>query len=573
MNKTYDVAICGGGLAGLTLARQLRLTQPELSIIVCDRLSRPLPESAFKVGESTVEVGSYYLAEVLQLTDYFEKYHYPKLGLRFFLGDAGGAFEKRPELGLSEFHSPSSYQIDRGRLENDLRQFNQEAGIELLESCKVLDIQLTANTDAPHQITYIQEQSKQTATIQSRWVIDAMGRRRFLQKQLGLTKPNNSQYNAVWFWIEDRIDVSDFVPTTDRELHNRVPNNQRYYSTQHFCGQGYWIWMIPLPDNYTSIGIVTDGEVHPFGEQNTYEKAYQWLKTYEPTLAAHLQGYEPQKFMKMPKYSYSSRQVFSSDRWACVGEAGVFPDPFYSPGTDLIGFGNSLVAQMIERDLKGELTEKMVTDANRFLLGYSDGLKDNIHNIYSCFDNEVIMAIKVIWDTLAGWAFSAPLMFNSIFLDSEKRGKIRKGSGKFFLLAHRMQKLFLDWSKMSQKRGTFDFIDYLEMPFIAELRERNLQTNKTEAELIADHEASLAMFEELAQVIFLIALEDTMPEKFADFPQSGWLNAWAIGLNEEKWDKDGLFRPKTQPRNLQPMTQQLRKNIRFPSVVKEPVTV
>ena len=568
-NHIYDVAICGGGLAGSTLARQLKLTLPDLSIIVCDRLSRPLPESAFKVGESTVEVGSYYLGEVLQLTDYFEKYHYPKLGLRFFLGDTQGAFEDRPELGLSEFHSPASYQIDRGKLENDLRQFNQEAGVELLENCKVLDIQVADSPEAPHQITYTQEKTKETNTIQSRWVIDAMGRRRFLQKKLDLTKPNNSQYNAVWFWINDRIDVSDFVPRSNQEWHNRVPNNLRYYSTNHLCGKGYWIWMIPLPGNYTSIGIVTDGIVHPFGKQNTYEKTYQWLKIHEPTLASHLTGHEPQKFMKMPKYSYSSRQVFSRERWACVGEAGVFPDPFYSPGTDLIGFGNSLVTQMIQQDLQNQLTEKMITDANRFLLGYSDGLRDNIHNIYSCFDKELVLGIKVIWDTLAGWAFSAPLMFNSIFLDGEKRGKIRKGSGRFFLLAHRMQQLFLDWSKMSQKRGIFDFIDYLEMPFIQELRDRNLQTNKTEAELIADHEASLEMFEELAQVIFLIALEDTMPGQFTDFPKSAWLNAWGISLNPEKWDKDGLLRPKNPPRDLNSITQQLRKNICFPSVVKQ----
>ena len=183
------------------------------------------------------------------------------------------------------------------------------------------------------------------------------------------------------------------------------------------------------------------------------------------------------------------------------------------------------------------------------------------------------MAIKVIWDTLSGWAFSAPLMFNSIFLDYEKRAKIRQGSGQFFLLAHRMQKLFIDWAKLSQNRGTYEYIDYLEMDFIKQLRSRNLQSNKTEQQLIDDHIASLEMFEELAQVIFRMALEDTMPEKLADFPESAWLNAWAISLNEQRWEKNGLFRPRTQPRDLQAMTQQLRQKIHFPSVFKELVKV
>ena len=77
------------------------------------------------------------------------------------------------------------------------------------------------------------------------------------------------------------------------------------------------------------------------------------------------------------------------------------------------------------------------------------------------------------------------------------------------------------------------------------------------------------MFEELAQVIFMMALEDTMPEEFADFPKSAWLNVWGISLKPEKWHKDGLFRPKNPPRDLNSITQQLRKNIYFPAQVKQ----
>ena len=56
----YDLIICGGGLAGLTLARQLALRGDDMSVLVLDLLERPLPTAAFKVGESTVETGAYY---------------------------------------------------------------------------------------------------------------------------------------------------------------------------------------------------------------------------------------------------------------------------------------------------------------------------------------------------------------------------------------------------------------------------------------------------------------------------------------------------------------------------------
>src|SRR4030066_689112 len=115
----FDVVICGGGLAGLTLARHLKLELPKLSVAVIDRLTRPLPEAAFKVGESSIELGTYYLGQVLKLDRYFRTRHLPKLGLRFFIGKSHSPIEERPETGNTLFPPVPSYQIDRGRLEND----------------------------------------------------------------------------------------------------------------------------------------------------------------------------------------------------------------------------------------------------------------------------------------------------------------------------------------------------------------------------------------------------------------------------------------------------------------------
>ena len=48
--------------------------------------------------------------------------HLHKLGLRMFFGDSHGPLEARPELGARRFPRVTSYQIDRGRFERDLRE-------------------------------------------------------------------------------------------------------------------------------------------------------------------------------------------------------------------------------------------------------------------------------------------------------------------------------------------------------------------------------------------------------------------------------------------------------------------
>ena len=76
----YDLVILGGGLAGGLLARQMRLTRPDLRVLCLERAT----DTTYKVGEATVELFSNYLVRKLGLTTYLYENHLPKNGLRFF---------------------------------------------------------------------------------------------------------------------------------------------------------------------------------------------------------------------------------------------------------------------------------------------------------------------------------------------------------------------------------------------------------------------------------------------------------------------------------------------------------
>ena len=68
-NRDVDVLIIGAGLAGLTLARQLLLSRPEIEILMLDRLPE-VPSPKQKVGEATVQMSGYYYSRVLEMEEH-----------------------------------------------------------------------------------------------------------------------------------------------------------------------------------------------------------------------------------------------------------------------------------------------------------------------------------------------------------------------------------------------------------------------------------------------------------------------------------------------------------------------
>ena len=573
-SPAYDVVICGGGLAGMCLARQLKLQRCEINVLVLEKSRFPLREAAHKVGESTVEIAAFYFREILQLHHYFKNEQLIKCGLRYFFMDRLRDFANYPEIGLSEYASVDSYQLDRGKLENDLYYANKQLGVSILDDVAVDDIHINEG-DAFHEVLYT---AKGAASIQQsvtcRWVVDATGRRSFLQKKFGLRRKVESNCSAVWFRVKGRLDVTDFVPEENRRWHSRVPHKVRYYSTTHLMGNGYWIWLIPLINGNTSVGIVVDESLHPYTDFNSYEKALNWISGKDPFVGARIAGYEVMDFLGLRKYSYSSNQVFSENRWACTGEAALFPDPFYSPGSNLIGYANSIITQLIADDITNKkIDNSRIGFYNQFVIFQNDWLVGDIQSAYPYFGNAQVESLRYIWDIFVGWTLAAPQMFNSIYLDSELTEKTQNITLSFYRLALKVRKLFTDWSKMSKGTFTFQFIDYLKIPFVKDFYERCLKKNKTAEELVEDFSISFQKIEEFVQVLFHLILEDCLPEELAKIEQPFWINPIAVSLNVGHWKTDGLFAPKCAPRDCSDIDSQLRALYTFASKGNEPVQV
>ena len=548
---TYDVAILGGGLAGLTLALQLRKMMPDLSVAVIERTTRPLPEAAHKVGESTVCVGAHYLGEMVGLKAYLEARHLRKLGLRFFVGRAHGRFEDRPEIGDPLFGPVPSYQIDRGRFENDLRGMVEKEGVTLLEGWLVKDVSLSGTEEAPkddaHRVEIRAKEGDARRCVEARWVVDATGRRRLLQAKLGFKRACAHRAGAAWWRVKGRLDVDDLVPEGVSWWHGRSVED-RFYSTNHITGHGYWVWLIPLSSGMTSVGIVADETIHPFrGFGTSHEVAMAWLREHEPRLWEAFKAKAPIDFLALRRYAFWSEKIFSARRWSCVGEAGVFLDPFYSPGTDFIGMSNTITATMIRLDRQNELTPSIADKYNKLYLDVLGPTTLSLYKgTYSTFGHARVFGAKYFWDTALYWGINAKLMFSRLIERPDLLDETIALLSKYRMLAERTQAMFIDYAAKTSEEGGWRVLGLSDLPLFRYYHFRLLNPGSPE-ESLQEGWQNLKILEGLTLLFFQKAVQDCLPDRFDAVRDYAGLNPYAVGLDPDAWERDGLFNPAARP--------------------------
>lgn len=466
-----DVTILGGGLAGLSLALQLRQQLPQASITVLEKRQHPVPEAAFKVGESTVEVAAHYFGDVLGLKQHILDDQLPKLGLRFFFPSGDNSrIEDRLELGGKRYAPCPSYQLDRGRFENHLADCCLAQGIHFIDEAQIESIEM-GRFGSSHQVDY--KRDGQTQSVRSRWVVDASGRRCFLKRQLGLAKPSPHLASSAWFRFKRHIKVDEWTqdPAWRAGYEGKI---QRWYSTNHLMGQGYWVWLIPLASGSTSMGIVAAEEFHNLSDFNSLEKAVAWLEKHEPQCAAAVRENldHIQDFRAIKHYATECQQVFSGQRWGITGEAGFFHDPFYSPGSDFIAFSNTFLTDLIHRDLSGKSFRTRAFSYDRIYKRFYYGTKTAYQDQYCLFGNPKVMPVKILWDYLVYWSITG-----FIFMQGRQCQQlmylrnIRKLS-RLGDLNHFMQDFFRQWHYATENDGAHGTIDISSIPLIRQMNER-----------------------------------------------------------------------------------------------------
>lgn len=493
---SFDAVIMGGGLAGLTLALQLRRRFADLRVLVLERRAHPVPHAAHKVGESSVEIGAHYFDTVLGLKAHMDEKQLRKFGFRFFFSEGRSDIEGVTEIGASRYLSVPSYQIDRGIFENFLAEEAARLGVHFVDSALVRRIDLSEDAATPHHIEWTR--GEQTHRTQARWLIDACGRAGMLKRKLGLAEPNAHDVNAVWFRIGERIAIDEWSDST--EWRERCNPQARWLSTNHLVGAGYWAWLIPLASGSHSVGIVADPKLHPLDTIDTFDKAMAWFATYQPRLYEALDGKRHllQDFAFLKHFSHGCKQVFSGrQRWAMTGEAGLFLDPFYSPGSDFIAIGNTYITDLIAQDRAGRPLEARAQLYDQLYHSFYESTLALYQDQYPLFGDPEVLPVKVIWDYAYYWGVLSQIFFHQRLTDLHALGSLKGELQHCQRLNIAVQALLRHWSAATDRANPAVMLDQAAMPWFAELN-RSLKDTLDDDAFRARIRASTVQLRQLA---------------------------------------------------------------------------
>lgn len=400
MNTRVDVVIIGAGLAGLTLARQL-LMQKELTILHLEK--RPsVPVQRQKVGESNVQIQGWYLGKVLDLEEYLFHEHLMKYNLRFLWKTPGGDaddFFSYSQSYIRKFSNIPCYQLDRNTFEGELIRRNREhQNYTLLEGVRNLDVSLSKGEE-DHVLSFAVDDGQ--FEINANWVVDTSGRSRVLARQENKRRPAEIPHSAVYFWVDGTVNIEKLTPA---DTGARIRNKSRralghlpcWLATNHFMGDGFWFWVIPLQGR-TSFGLVYDHNKIDPAQVRSKPGLMSWLKQNFPLFEDAFDEHDLIDFSIIKNYAHDCERTLHKNRWAMSGEAGRFTDPLYSPGGDLIAVHNTLITDAIltedptKRDGKISMYETMCKIFYQsFIPSYEPG--------YGGLGDQEVFAMKYAWE-------------------------------------------------------------------------------------------------------------------------------------------------------------------------------
>ena len=213
-------------------------------------------------------------------------------------------------------------------------------------------------------------------------------------------------------------------------------------------------------------------------DSNSFDKLSNWLSQHQPLLASEVMDARDTlmdfKFRK--NLSQDSERVWSTDRWALTGESGLFTDPFYSPGSDLIAISNTFVCDLIKRERDDSRFALHAAVYEQMYQSFYAIIMTLYEQQYSGFGDTRLMVVKTTWDYAYYWSVLTWLFFRELMTDIGFLKSIQAKMLELRALNEKMQAQFRSRaSGRHEDEGRGRFFDQTAIPVLYELNAALLQ--------------------------------------------------------------------------------------------------
>ena len=309
------IVVLGGGPAGSTTATLLARQGWDVTLLERERFPRE------HVGESLLPA-SIPILETLGVLDEVEAAGFtPKYGATMVWGRDAAPWSWHFRETNERY--PHAYQVRRPQFDQLLLENSKRAGVEVREGWRALDVRFEGERAAAvvcraEEVGVVDGAEE---TIEASWVVDATGQAGLIGRRLALRETDEFFRNlAVYSYFRGA-----------RRLDGIDAGNIFIEAFEHG-----WSWVIPLPEDVMSVGVVVDAAwgAERLGEQSAEAFLEAQLAAAGHTRAMLAQAERVDEARVVRDWSYVSRQLVG-DGYILVGDAACFIDPLFSSGVHL----------------------------------------------------------------------------------------------------------------------------------------------------------------------------------------------------------------------------------------------
>lgn len=331
--STFDVAVIGGGPGGSSAATALARRGRSVLLLERDRFPR------FHIGESQLPWINGVL-EALGAQDAVAKAGFVEKWAASFSEVDGTPAAYVDFTAAVETPIPRTYQVLRASFDEILLRHAERSGVLVREEHRALDAAFD-----PDGVTlrFTGPDGPGEARVQA--VVDASGRAGLLARRIGGYETDVMLQHVAVHAQYEGIPRASGRPAGDIRVLTRPDVG--------------WVWLIPISERVTSVGVVVPQALHRREGRATAEESLEHYLRQTPAAPALLraaQRVSPARFDA--DYSYLARAM-AGDRWVAVGDAAAFLDPIFSTGVLLAMQGGLEAAEAIDAGLRaGDLSAR-----------------------------------------------------------------------------------------------------------------------------------------------------------------------------------------------------------------------